>query len=161
MGCHFRKITLEDTDFDQISHNWLEFCIVLTILGYIFEWPSRTLNKIASKSGLKGLNIEKQLLVQRMVSLVPWVPEPKNNKKKKVRNERKLSSFSLFLLPVSFHLNFEALVPRVCRWQLCCKEYWRWEGAISCCSLEVRGHIVTCDNGGRTSESFEACWPEK
>ena len=35
--------------------------------------------------------------------LIGWVPEPKNNKKK--RNEE--------LLPISFHLNFEALVPRV------------------------------------------------
>ena len=29
---------------------------------------------------------------------------------------RFLSSFSLFLLPISFHLNFEALVPRVAYW---------------------------------------------
>ena len=38
----------------------------------------------------------------------------KNNKETKIRKERKnFSSISLFLLPISFHLNFEALVPRV------------------------------------------------
>ena len=39
----------------------------------------------------------------------------KNNKKKKIKKDRKkvLSSFSPFILPISFHLNFEALVPRV------------------------------------------------
>ena len=41
-------------------------------------------------------------------SLLPWVPEPKNNKKK--RRKEKKKSFSLFLLPISFHLNFEALL---------------------------------------------------
>ena len=51
----------------------------------------------------------------KAVLFVPWVPEPKNNKEKKIRKERKfLSSFSLFLLPISFYVNFEALVPRVC-----------------------------------------------
>ena len=50
---------------------------------------------------------------------VPWVPEPKIIKRKQRRKESFLpsllflSSFSPFLLPISFHLNFEALVPRV------------------------------------------------
>ena len=45
---------------------------------------------------------------------LPWVPEPKNDKKKKIRKETSnVSSFSLFLLPISFHLKIEALVPRV------------------------------------------------
>ena len=45
---------------------------------------------------------------------LPWVPEPKNNKKKKIRKERKSFLPSLFsTYQFSFHLNFEALVPRV------------------------------------------------
>ena len=58
------------------------------------------------RGGLQGSDL-------RSPNNLPWVPEPKNNKKKKIRKERKFSSFSLFLLPISFHLNFEALVPRV------------------------------------------------
>ena len=55
---------------------------------------------------------------------LPWVPEPKNNKKKKIRKERK--SFLPSLLPISFHLNFEALVPRVPFFQLCSLIYRLW-----------------------------------
>ena len=33
--------------------------------------------------------------------------------KRKNKEGKKVSSFSFFLLPISFHLNFEALVPRV------------------------------------------------
>ena len=38
-GVSFQKDNSLDSDFDQISHTWLKFWIVVTILGYIFEWP--------------------------------------------------------------------------------------------------------------------------
>ena len=37
LGCQFSKVTLQGIDFDQISHIWLKFWIVVTILGYTFS----------------------------------------------------------------------------------------------------------------------------
>ena len=34
----FGKTTFKDIKFDQISHTWLKFRVVVTILGYTAEW---------------------------------------------------------------------------------------------------------------------------
>ena len=94
--------------------------------------------------------------MQKVIELIHNHADQHQNEVVLSLDQSLLSSFSLFLLPISFHLNFEALVPRVVKKLI---ENAKYKDGWTCQRLSIKS-LICFDQGVMTCKILHDLCPE-